>query len=349
MKDSKNSNEQVMKKKKNKDYNIDRLLDSLPTTLLLINRQKRIIEANPEATKFLGENIESKTIDEVFNCSEEEIFDKVFEGGTIERREIELEDRIIGFSASPLYNNENEIEGASIILRDITEIKEMEEELRKKDRLAALGEMVAGMAHEIRNPLASIKVGIESLSFDEEKNEKASRYKSIILKEIERLERIVNDMTVYAGEKPLNKQKVNLQHLINQTLMMFHQEMNERNIEAKNIYQGELDCMVDRDQMITVLTNLLLNAIHSIGKDGLIEIRTKEKERDLMIEIKDNGVGIPEKVLSKIFIPFFTTKSEGTGLGLSIVNRIIRNHNGIIQASNWEKGACFFIAIPKGF
>jgi len=223
----------------------------------------------------------------------------------------------------------------------------MEEELRKKDRLAALGEMVAGLAHEIRNPLASIKAGIESLSFEGSENVNNYKFQSIVLHEITRLERIVNDMTLYASDKELVRSKVNLKSLIGETLLMFSHEIAEKNIQVKKNAKGNLICYVDRDKIVTVLNNLFLNSMEAIGNDGCIEINIRSGKRNMIIQVKDDGGGILEDIIPKIFIPFFTTKSKGTGLGLSIVHRIVQNHNGTIRATNEGKGACFTVTLPK--
>jgi len=331
-----------------KDFNITRLLESLPTGLILIDKNKIIIEANPEAKKLLGRNIESKDIENIFKNAEKGLFDNLFNGESIERSVLELGNLLIGFSASPVFDNENNIVGSSIILRDITEIREMEEELRRRDRLAALGEMVAGLAHEIRNPLASIKAGIESLSFERGKSSNNLKFQSIVLHEITRLERIVNDMTLYASDKDLMKTKVNLKGLIGEILLMFSQEIAEKNIHVKNNLKGNLVCYVDRDKIITVLNNLFLNAMEAIGEDGHIEFNIRRGKKNMIIQVKDDGGGIPEEIIPKLFIPFFTTKSKGTGLGLSIINRMIQNHHGTIKATNEGKGTCFTITLPKG-
>lgn len=336
-----------MVKKKIKDFNINRLLESLPAGLILTDRKRIIIEANPEAKKLLGRDIEFKEIETVFGRVEKGLFNKVFKGEELERSVFELRNKIIGFSASPVFGDDDSVVGVSVLLRDITEIREMEEEFRRKDRLAALGEMVAGLAHEIRNPLASIKAGIESLSFDHEKNSNDYKFQSIVLHEITRLERIVNDMTLYASYKDLIKTKVNLKSLIGETLLMFSQEIAEKNIQVKKNLKGNLVCFVDRDKIVTVLNNLFLNAMEAIGENGCIELIIRRGKKDMIIQVKDDGGGIPEDIIHKIFIPFFTTKSKGTGLGLSIVNRIIQNHRGSITVSNEEKGTCFTITLPK--
>lgn len=338
-----------MSQKEIEQYNIGDFLTSIPTSLLLVDNNKKIIKANPAAKKLLGKNIESMSIDDIFNSKEQGIFDKVFRGKTIQRREVEVDNIPIGFSANPIYDKGNKITGAVLILRDLTIIKEMEESLRMKDRLAALGEMAAGMAHEIRNPLAAIKAGIEYLCKGFNEESKSYNYIQIILKEINRLDYILSDMTLYASLKPSNKTDVNLKKLINNTIIMFQEELKERNIQVNEQYNGELTLMADEHQIITVINNLLLNAIEATGDDGEIEVLAEEKKDNITLIIKDYGQGIPGDILPKVFIPFFTTKSKGSGLGLSIVNRIIQNHNGVIRAYNWENGACFSIKIPKGF
>jgi two-component system sensor histidine kinase HydH len=334
-------------KMKIRDFNIAKLLESLPTGLILIDQNKVIIKANPEAKKLLGKEIESKDIEDVCKGIKKNLFDEVLGGEYIERSVFESRDLLIGFSASPVYGNNGKVVGSSIILRDITEIREMEEELRKKDRLAALGEMVAGLAHEIRNPLASIKAGIESLSFKGSENNKNYKFQSIVLHEITRLERIVNDMTLYASDKNLVKTRVNLKSLIGETLLMFSHEIAEKNIQVKKKLKGNLVCYVDRDKIVTVLNNLFLNSMESIGENGCIELYIRRGKKNMIIQVKDDGGGIPEDIIPKLFIPFFTTKSKGTGLGLSIVHRIVQNHSGTIRASNEGKGACFTVNLPK--
>jgi len=338
-----------MKKKGIEHYNIGDLLSSIPTSLLLVDNNKKIIKANPAAKKLLGERIESRNIDDVFDSREQQIFDKVFLGETIQRREVEVNNIPIGFSANPIYDKENKITGAVLILRNLTNIKEMEERLRIQDRLAVLGEMAAGMAHEIRNPLAAIKAGIEYVGKVFKEDSKSYNYVQIILKEIKRLDHIVTDMTIYAALRPSKKRKVNLMKLIRNSLIMFEEELKEKNIKIDEHHKGELTFMADESQMVTIINNLLLNAIDATGSDGTIDIRMKENKDSINFIMRDYGEGIPENIITKIFIPFFTTKNKGSGLGLSIINRIIQNHNGVIKAYNWEKGACFSITIPKGF
>lgn len=330
-----------------KDFNIAKLIESLPTGLILIDQDKIIIEANPEAKKLLGKKIESQNIENVCKSVKENLFDEVLDGKDVERSVFESGDLLIGFSASPVYGNNSKVVGSSIILRDITKIREMEEELRKKDRLAALGEMVAGLAHEIRNPLASIKAGIESLTFKDSENNNNYKFQSIVLHEITRLERIVNDMTVYASDRDLVKTKVNLKSLVGETLLMFSHEIAEKNIQVKKNLKGNLVCYVDRDKIVTVLNNLFLNAMEAIEENGRIELNIKRGKKNMIIQVKDDGGGISQDILPKLFIPFFTTKSKGTGLGLSIVHRIVQNHNGTIKATNEGKGACFTVTLPK--
>lgn len=329
-------------------YNTGDLFTSIPTSLVLVDNNKKVLKANPEARKLLGENIESMNLEEVFKSEKQGIFDRALQGAIIERQVIEVNNIPIGFSASPIHNRENKITGAMIIFRNLTEIKEMEEKLRRKNRLTDLGEMAAGMAHEIRNPLAAIKAGIECLTKDFTEESNASEYIRIILKEINRLDHILNDMTTYAALRPSYKTELNLNNIIRHSLIMFEEEMKEKNIQINDHYDGELTFIADEDQIVTVINNLLLNAIDAIEKDGTIEMSTIGTKDSIKFSIRNVGRKIPEDILPKIFIPFFTTKSKGSGLGLSIVNRMVQNHNGTIKAYNWEKGACFSVTLPKG-
>lgn len=331
-----------------KEADIGDILKSIPTSLFLLDVERKVVEANPSARELLGENIEGKKIEEVFEIDELDDLNKVWAGEIIQRKQVKVDGVPIGYSASPIYSNQNRIIGAAIILRDLTKIKEMEEQLRRKDRLAALGEMSAGMAHEIRNPLAAIKAGIEYISKNFEKGSDYHNYVKIILSEIERLTRIVKDMMEFAKQRTPKKNKVDMENLISNTIAMYQEEVREKGIELETNIEDELICMADSDQITTVLNNLILNSIEAIDREGQIKIKGRENGKNIEVEVQDNGEGIPEDMVKKVFNPFFTTKNKGTGLGLSITHTIIQNHSGMIKASNIDNGTCFTFKIPKG-
>lgn len=253
----------------------------------------------------------------------------------------------IGFSTSPLWDESGNVIGSIAIMKELTEIKQQEENLRRKDRLAALGEMAAGMAHEIRNPLAGIRTGVEYLGrFLDNKNRE---YVKLITKEISRLNRIVTDMTLYAHRPPIKLEKVNLEKIIDISIAFLKHDIEEKKIHISKNYNNLPKIYLDGDQMREIFDNLLLNSIQAVKEEGKIEISAnyQEEKKYIEVKIKDNGNGISEKDRESIFNPFFTTKKGGTGLGLPICHRIISEHNGnLIVSSKEGEGTTVSVRLP---
>jgi len=254
----------------------------------------------------------------------------------------------IGFSTSLLQDESGNITGAIGIMKELTKIKEVEEGLRREDRLIALGEMAAGMAHEIRNPLAGIKTGVQYLGrfLDDDKKEAVT----LIVNEITRLNRIVTDMSSYANRPPIKLDNVDIGELIDISLAFLKYDIEEKEIELIKGYDQKMSQVrLDSDQIREVFDNILLNALQASDQGGKIIITTNtvNKENRFEVRITDNGMGISEADRERIFNPFFTTKRGGTGLGLSICYRIISEHKGyIIISSKMEKGTMVKVVLP---
>lgn len=274
----------------------------------------------------------------------------------------------LGISFSPLRDEKNITQGIIGIFQDITLLKGMEEQIRKKDRLAAIGEIAAGIAHEIRNPLTSISGSVQLLkdTFGLKKVDK--QLMDIVIREAERLNTIISDFLTYARPVPLVVGSYNINEIINETIGLFKNNREYRsNIEISTYFkQKKINAMVDPKQIKQVFWNLYLNSIQAIPDGGVLRIETfycddnerskisyrklekrKNINRFIEINIRDNGTGIPQQDIGKIFEPFYTTKEGGNGLGLAIVYRIIENHNGIIEVkSKVGEGTTFQIFLP---
>ncbi len=255
----------------------------------------------------------------------------------------------IGFSTSLLRDESGDVIGAIGIMKELTKIKEEEEGLRREDRLVALGEMAAGMAHEIRNPLAGIRTGVEYLGrfLDEDKAEAVT----MIIREIKRLNRIVTDMTSYANRPPIKLDKTAITEIIDISLGFLKNEIEERNIEIIKGYDKNIPSVfLDSDQIREVFDNILMNAMQATEKNGKIIVTTgtDESGKNVEVRITDNGCGISEADRERIFNPFFTTKKGGTGLGLSICYRIVSEHNGyMVISSKKGKGTTVKVVLPR--
>ena len=233
-----------------------------------------------------------------------------------------------------------------------SQLKEAHNKLVHTEKLAALGEMAAGVAHEIRNPLVSIGGFARRLSRKLEDSEE-SHYVNIICKEVERLEIILNDILVFAREDPLALGIHNINSIIDDTLQFFINDFNKSNIRVDKEFGEEIEFVeANFHQLKQVFINLFSNARHAMEGGGTLSIKSYRTEIEggvvTTVEISDTGSGIPYNIISNVFNPFFTTKDTGTGLGLAITHKIISTYGGDIEVfNNDEGGATFVITLPS--
>lgn len=259
----------------------------------------------------------------------------------------------VRYSLSPLKLSDRN-GGSLLVFQDITEMKKIEEEMKKVEGLALVGELAAGVAHEIRNPLASISGSIEMLKEMNGNKEFSSRLMDIIIAEVERLNQLVNDFLLFARPKRANYVEIDLSELISETLELFKNSPYwSHKIELKTHLATPLPIYSDPEQLKQVIWNLLLNACQEIDGGGTLEVSTRIEEAmdnsvpNALIQIRDSGNGFPEENLPKIFTPFFTTKEDGSGLGLAIAKRIVDGLGGSITAENHPQGgAMITILLP---
>lgn len=232
------------------------------------------------------------------------------------------------------------------------ELKQKNELLARKSRLAALGEMAAGMAHEIRNPLAAVQLYASLLERDLSNQPDQLQWVHKIEKGVSSLDTIVHDMLTFTQDQVCQKTDVNIVGLLGEVMDYALPQIKAKAIEFNvDAVDRSLSVHVDFNMMKQVLLNLVLNGLDVVDKKGQITIgaqRCHEKEQyQVRIWVADNGPGIKPGIMNKIFNPFFTTKDVGTGLGLAIVHRLVECHDGIITAANNETGgAIFSIMLP---
>lgn len=241
--------------------------------------------------------------------------------------------------------------GLVVLIRDLTEIQALKEHIRRQDRLAALGELSAGIAHEIRNPLGIIKGAAGILNKESgAKGTKLAELSSVILEEVDRLNEVISDFLEFARPRPPQFKPENMNDLLRATLQMAALQIEKRKVRVHEDLAPDLPMvMADEHQMHQVFLNLILNALQATDEGDTVEIATRFLSQEKLVEIvfSDTGMGIPEENLNKVFNPFFTSKEQGTGLGLSVVSKIVENHDGkIFLASEVGKGARFTICLP---
>nr|WP_217488493.1 PAS domain-containing protein [Bacillus amyloliquefaciens] len=234
-----------------------------------------------------------------------------------------------------------------VILRDISERKQTEELMLKSEKLSIAGQLAAGIAHEIRNPLTAIKGFLQLMKPTMGENE---HYFEIVFSELSRIELILSELLMLAKpQQNAVKERVNLKKIISEVTALLETQANLKGIFIKTDY--EHDSMYingDQNQLKQVFINLIKNAVESMPDGGTVHILMTEDEYSVNVTVKDEGDGIPENVLKRIGEPFLTTKEKGTGLGLMVTFNLIKNHQGAIQVdSKPDRGTAFHITFPK--
>ena len=265
--------------------------------------------------------------------------------------------RILGMSRSPLVDAGGASRGAVVVFQDLTPMRMLEQQIRRSEKFAAIGKMAAGIAHEIRNPLASISGSIQMLKRAGNLDATDRRLMEIVLREIERLNALVTDFLKFARPAPPQLEQANLGALLAEVVEVFQymqsQDSTGPRFEVDLMVGDSVIARADPRHLKQVIWNLLNNSVDAMPTGGLIQMQAmvlgKSGAEDDRIEIRlsDTGVGIPAENLSHIFDPFFSTKPRGSGLGLALVHRIIEEHGGRIHVeSESDKGTTVIIHLP---
>lgn len=329
--------------------------------LILLDRHARILKITPAAAEILGESHENliyKSIFQLFNQLMEElrvVVKSILNGLPIRNKAMMWNngDRQyeLLIDTYPLTDTEGQFLGSFIILKDVSSIHFLENQIRRSERLAMIGQMAAGTAHEIRNPLTSIKGFLQMIKKSLEANglEKELGYTQIMLEEINRINHLVGEFLLLSKSKKVKYDKIDVSQLMQQFLPMVQ---NEALLHGIEVYADDFSSLPhiygDQELLKQVFLNICKNAIEAMGNEGILTISKQlfPGERRLSIDFQDTGPGIPNYLLDKIFEPFFTTKEEGTGLGLPVCQRIIHDMGGKIRITSKGFGTIFHIELP---
>lgn len=259
----------------------------------------------------------------------------------------------LGLSVSPLKGKSEKQIGNILIFQDITKIKQMERALEKSRNMALIGEMAAGWAHEVRNPLAAITGSIELLKQGMELEGTNKRLMEIVLRGKDQLENFVRNFLLLARSVPESRELVDLNVIIEESLenLKLNRELIDH-IDIKKSFSNNAEVFANKEQVRQIINNLIMNALESMENEGVLSLETRRVQSDdgrtyAEIVIRDTGYGIHEDDLSKIFEPFFTKKEKGTGLGLAIVNHLVEGYKGKIAIeSEVGKGTTCRVTLP---
>jgi two-component system sensor histidine kinase PilS (NtrC family) len=322
------------------------VVESMPSGLFTTDISGKVLLFNPAAEKITGikrDLVIGQRIDSVLP-----FFAFPFLEG---RREQIISDdgsqKIIGLTISPIKGAAEDTKGFIAVFQDLTQIKRLEIEIKQKEKWAAIGELSSNIAHEIRNPLASLKGSIEMLKEDSVSRNYKEKLMEIALKEMDRLNHIITDFLTYSRPAPLEFEKFDLHGLLDETIELLKNVVRNK-VYIKKDYIGTMEINADPQKVRQVFWNFGMNAIEAMPDGGDLIISTKNTDGFIEIRFQDFGGGIAEDIIEKIFYPFFTTKEQGTGLGLAIAYRIIEEHKGRIKVESRSGiGTAFEIILPK--
>jgi len=264
----------------------------------------------------------------------------------------------VSLTVSPLQDRYGKWLGSILLLRDITHRKELEEEFKRSDRLAMVGSLAAGLAHEIKNPLGGIK-GAAQLLQRQANAPCTLEYTDIIIREVDRVNNLIEQLLDLSRPAKLDLTPLNIHELLDDVLLLERAAIEEQKVEVKKQFDPSLPAIRgDRRQLTQVFLNLVKNALEAMNDAGRLTITTrmetgfhvrqpgKDWGKFISVDVEDTGPGIKEENLPQIFSPFFTTKNSGTGLGLAVSYRIIKEHGGLIRVESQErKGAIFRVSL----
>ncbi|MDI6711200.1 MAG: ATP-binding protein [Bacillota bacterium] len=332
---------QALARSRREADNLQRLVDNIPLGVCVLNEKGERVYANP-----LVGDIETRLIEARLSPA---VVGKAGGVGLDEFDEIEFEGEKFRVHFSRYLTPDGE--SSIAIVENISEYLRLKEEVRRASYLAAVGEMAAGVAHEIRNPLAAIS-GYLQLVLEQKDGTKVRdvrRYLETALEEIGLLAKITQDFLELARPQEIKKVPVNLNDIVEGMRGVLENEALHLEVRLSINPAPDLpEVGADPGSVKQVILNLVSNAYQAVGKGGRVEIKTYQGPQDIFLEVRDNGPGIPKGLREKVFVPFFTTKDSGTGIGLSISKRIALDHGGDIYCSSQPGETRFIMRIPRG-
>ncbi|MCF8068279.1 MAG: PAS domain-containing protein [Desulfobacterales bacterium] len=338
----------------------DILVENMPIGLIAVDSEKRIVSINQVAEEVLdispddimvgqhGADVLPERLWMFFNRlgRKEDYIEKQIECELANGDSVPLE-----ITATILRDEEDFISGGLMLFKDISEVKSLKSEIIRSQRLATVGRLATGIAHEIRNPLSSIK-GFATYFKERYRDVPEDvQIATIMTQEVERLNRVVSQLLEFSRPVAVSKKVIDIRGLIENSLKLIESQATQSKIKRRVDLSAEVEsAYLDPDKISQVLLNLYLNAIDSMGEGGRLSVSVeKDADRDrVIIKITDTGIGIDAEDIPRVFDPYFTTKASGTGLGLAIVHNIMEAHGGQINVeSQVGKGTEFVLSFPE--
>lgn len=331
----------------------ENIIESIPVGMITLNAVDQVVSCNKNTEELFGyplSMLQGKDIHSVFpSCST--TFTDTCDG--LLEYDSECADNTgkmipLHVSCSPLVGNDNENIGKVLIIRDMSSIKEMELQLERSRRMAALGKMAAGIAHEIRNPLGTLRGFAQFFGSQPETSEDGRNYSRLMISEIDRLNQTISGLLQFSRPRRPQFKEVAIDELFHRAISMMESDVAAKNVDLQWQHDIGVSLRADPDQLLQVLMNLLKNSINAILPGGRIALQCIEEDHFVKISVEDNGFGMSEDVQAKMFDPFFTTNQSGTGLGLAVSHQIIEQNGGSFEVQTAPgSGTIISFRLPK--
>ena len=333
------------------------MVANFPEGIIVTDPGRKITFINPIALTILNltpENCLGKTTDSILPSSFSELLESVSPENRIVEKELSMTgpnqtELVIVVNATDIVSEDGSFVGTMFILRDLTQIRRLQKTIQKQEKLAAIGNLAAGVAHEVRNPLSSIKgyATYFATLFEEDSEKKQAA--EIMSREVERLNRVISELLEISRPSDLKRTQSDIGFLLTSSLRLVQQDAETAGIEIKTSIDEHMPLLlIDPDRITQALINLYINAIQAMPDGGQLSVHSQEKEGGVELNVSDTGAGMNEANKNKIFDPYFTTKNTGTGLGLAVVQKIVEAHGGTIEVESKEgEGTHFTIFLPN--
>jgi len=349
-----------------------RILENVEDAVVAIDRAGRIALFNPSAQSYTGLSERQslgKHFEELF-AGQQGILYPVLTALRDGRSVADHENIVlyrpnapplpVSVSVSPIYTGSGEHEGVVLIIRDLSRVRELEETVRRADRLSMLGTLAAGLAHEIKNPLGGIKGAAQLLAMELGEESTLKEYTAVMIREVERVNGIIEELMDLARPRPPQIGEVDLSQILGDIVLFQKEAHRGKEIDFTLSLDPSIPPLRGDENLLTRLfLNLIKNAAEAIERKGKVEVVTKVASEYhlnkpggrpvplIVIEVRDNGRGIAGDELDKIFTPFYTTKSRGSGLGLATCQKIVNEHGGFLKVeSTPNEGTAISVSLP---
>ncbi|TKB11316.1 nitrogen regulation protein NR(II) [Desulforhopalus sp. IMCC35007] len=328
------------------------VLESIPDSLITLDQAGYIVSCNRNAEKLFerrpNDIIGKKVLDIFPACPPETL---TTQSNVIEKdAELEVpnsESIPIKIGSAQLKDHLGNKIGRVLVIRDVGEIRSMEKQLEHSRRLAALGAMAAGIAHEVRNPLGTLRGLAHFFGSEDGASDACREYSKFMISEVDRLNHLVTELLQFGAPRELNFEKIDIKAMVGKTVALLEQDFVEKRISLVHKYDESTELYGDTDLLIQTLMNLLKNSIQATPPGGQVSLNISCDKEMCRISVSDTGSGMSEETKSRMFDPFYTTKKSGTGLGLAVSHRIVERHNGYFEINSVvNAGTTITIVLP---